>query len=68
MSHPFSRGEEHFKSGGVFAMWADGAPEASFTDHLGKVFASTNSHTIEFDNPIQGGKLQGAVYVARNHL
>ncbi len=59
---------QHLKPGGVFALWADGAPEASFTDHLGKVFASAESHTIGFDNPITGGSSEGAVYVARMSL
>jgi spermidine synthase len=55
----------HLNPGGVFALWADGAPEDSFTDRLGRVFASAESHTIEFDNPITGGSSIGAVYVAR---
>jgi len=54
----------HLKPGGVFAMWADGAPEAFFTDRLGEVFPSAEAHTIEFDNPITGGSSVGAVYVA----
>ena len=59
---------QHLKPDGVFALWADGAPEASFTNDLGKVFASAESYTIEFDNPITGGSSKGAVYVARTHL
>lgn len=55
----------HLKPGGVFALWADGAPDASFADRLNKVFASAAAHTIEFDNPITGGSSVGAVYVAR---
>jgi len=59
---------QHIKPGGVFALWADGAPEASFTDHLGKMFARAESHTIEFANPITGGTSKGAVYVSRTRL
>lgn len=55
----------HLKPKGVFALWADGLPEAFFTDRLAKVFASAESHVIEFDNPITGGTSTGAVYVAR---
>ena len=55
---------QHLKPGGVFALWADGFPEESFTNLLGKVFESAESHTIEFDNPITGGSSEGAVYVA----
>ena len=55
----------HLKPKGVFAIWADGLPESFFTDRLAKVFASAESHIIEFDNPITGGTSTGAVYVAR---
>ena len=55
---------QHLKPDGIFAMWADGAPEAFFTERLKQVFVSAESHTIEFDNPITGGTSVGAVYVA----
>ena len=55
----------HVKPDGVFAMWADGAPEDSFVERLASVFAEAEGHTIEFDNPITGGSSVGAVYVAR---
>jgi spermidine synthase len=55
----------HLKPDGVFALWADGEPEAYFTDRLGKVFTRSESHTITFENPITGGVSKGAVYVAR---
>ena len=58
---------KHLKPGGVFAMWADGAPEAFFTERLARIFAEAQAHTIEFDNPITGGTSVGAVYVARTH-
>ena len=56
---------QHLKPGGVFGLWADGFPEDTFTNLLGKVFKSADSHTIEFDNPLTGGVSEGAVYVAR---
>ena len=56
---------QHLKPAGVFALWADGAPENDFTMHLDNVFSSAESFTIEFDNPITGGTSIGAVYVAR---
>jgi len=59
---------QHLKPGGVFALWTDGAPEESFTSHLGKVFANAESHTIEFDNPITGDSSESAVYVAQVSL
>ncbi len=55
----------HLKPGGVFAIWADGEPESSFTDRLGKVFGWAEEHTIEFDNPITEDTSKGAVYVAQ---
>lgn len=55
---------QHLKPGGLFALWADGTPEESFTQRLGHVFASAEAHTIEFENPITGGTSKGAVYVA----
>jgi spermidine synthase len=58
---------QHLNPGGVFALWADGAPEGFFTDRLARVFASAASHTIEFENPITGGTSKGAVYVAQTH-
>lgn len=58
----------HLKPGGVFGLWADGPPEASFTSHLAKVFATATSHTILFDNPITGGSSEGAVYLAQTSV
>ena len=55
----------HLKPDGIFAMWADGAPEAFFTERLNTVFANAEAHPIEFDNPITGGTSVGAVYVAQ---
>jgi spermidine synthase len=55
---------QHLKPNGVFAMWADGAPEDFFTERLSKIFAKAEAHTIEFDNPITGSTSVGAVYVA----
>ena len=59
---------QHLKPGGVFALWADGEPEASFTDRLGKVFGQAESHTIEFVNPITEGTSKGTVYLTRTAL
>lgn len=60
----------HLKPGGTFAMWADGHPDPAFTQHLARVFASAEDHTIRFNNPMAfdnrdtGGDSTGAVYVA----
>lgn len=55
---------KHLKTGGVFAMWADGAPEDFFTERLRRTFPAAEAHTIEFDNPITEGTSIGAVYTA----
>jgi spermidine synthase len=55
----------HLKPDGIFALWADGAPENDFADRLRQVFDDVQAHTIEFDNPITGGTSVGAVYVAK---
>ena len=55
----------HIKPDGVFSLWADGAPEESFADHLGKVFVDVKAHAIEFANPVNGSTSVGAVYVSR---
>ena len=55
----------HLKPDGVFALWADGEPEASFADQLSRVFGWAEGHTIEFDNPITEDSSKGAVYVAK---
>jgi spermidine synthase len=59
---------QHLKPGGVFALWADGFPEESFTKLMGKVFESAESHTIEFKNPLTGGSSEGTVYAAQLSL
>jgi len=56
---------QHLNPGGVFALWADGSPEESFADQLGKIFTKSESHLIEFDNPVTGGTSKGTVYVAQ---
>jgi spermidine synthase len=57
---------QHLNPGGIFAMWADGAPEEEFTRRLNRIFVHAVSHTIEFRNPITGGTSVGAVYVAHS--
>jgi spermidine synthase len=54
----------HLHTGGVFAMWSDEAPDASFISRLEEVFTSVRSHIVSFPNPIRGGESSGTVYVA----
>lgn len=55
----------HLRPGGVFALWSDYPPEESFLGVLRKVFAVVDGHTVEFDNPLTGGRSRNGVYVAR---
>ena len=54
----------HLRPGGVFALWSDDPPEASFLDALRAVFERVDGHTVEFDNPVTGGRSRNGVYVA----
>lgn len=55
----------HIRRGGVFALWADGEPDAMFVNRLQAVFESGTAHSISFENPLTGGVSVGSVYVAR---
>ncbi|MGR4880321.1 spermidine synthase [Streptomyces sp. LARHCF249] len=49
---------------GVFALWSNDPPDGEFTAVLAEVFAETEAHVVEFDNPLQGGTSANTVYVA----
>jgi spermidine synthase len=51
--------------GGVFALWSDDPPEASFMEALAEVFASCESHVVSFENPHLDRMSQSTVYVAK---
>lgn len=51
--------------GGVFALWSDDPPEKGFTDSLGRVFESCQSHVVTFHNPHQDRESASTVYVAK---
>lgn len=54
---------EQIKPKGVFAMWSQNLPEASFEALLKTVFESVESHVVSFYNPFQGGESTNSVYV-----
>ena len=56
---------EQLHPGGVFALWSDDPPEASFMDSLEEVFDSCESHVVSFYNPLQDKDSKSTVYVAR---
>lgn len=51
------------KPGGVFAMWSQNPPEASFKDLLATVFSRVDTHLVSFYNPFQDGESSNCVYV-----
>ena len=55
----------HLKPGGVFALWSDSEPDASFTHHLQKVFPAVEAHMVRFENPFTGRSCGNTVYAAR---
>ena len=54
----------HLRDGGVFALWSDDPPDASFLADLATVFATTEAHVVAFPNPLTGGTSTNTVYVA----
>ena len=50
--------------GGVFGLWADGAPNADFVATLERVFATCEAHVVTFPNFYTGGESASTVYVA----
>lgn len=50
--------------GGVFGLWADGAPDAEFVATLEQVFAACEAHVVTFPNFSTGGESASTVYVA----
>ena len=57
----------HLHPGGVFAMWADGPPDADFLATLGIVFIEPRAEVVTFSNPIQNSESSSTVYVARRN-
>lgn len=51
--------------GGVFALWSDDPPDPGFERVLAEVFATVESHVVDFANPLTRGVSSNTVYVAR---
>jgi spermidine synthase len=58
-----SRMAEQLKPKGVFAMWSQNLPEASFEALLNTVFERVESHVVSFYNPFQNCESTNSVYV-----
>lgn len=50
--------------GGLFGLWSDDPPDEEFTTLLDSVFASSESHIVNFPNPYTGGESSNTVYLA----
>jgi spermidine synthase len=50
---------------GVFALWSNDPPDEQFSSVLADVFAESETHVVDFDNPLQGTTAANTVYVAR---
>jgi len=50
--------------GGVFALWSDDPPDPDVETVLAEVFDRTESHVVDFPNPLTGGTSANTVYVA----
>ena len=59
-----SRVAAALRAGGVFALWSDDPPDATFVADLDRVFEGTTAHEVRFANPLTGGESANTVYVA----
>lgn len=50
---------------GVFALWSNDPPDEQFSSVLAEVFAESETHVVDFNNPLQGGTSANTIYVAR---
>ncbi|MDO0936333.1 spermidine synthase [Streptomyces sp. DG2A-72] len=50
---------------GIFALWSNDPPDEQFNSVLAQVFAESEAHVVDFDNPLQEGTAANTVYVAR---
>ena len=48
---------------GVFGLWSNDLPDQIFIDLLDRVFATTETHIIEFANPYSGHTSTNSVYI-----
>ncbi|MEQ8659333.1 MAG: spermidine synthase [Gammaproteobacteria bacterium] len=56
----------HLRPGGVFGLWSNEPPDATFTARLAAVFASAVAAPVEFRDPVSGRDWVQAVYLARS--
>lgn len=56
---------EQLQAGGVFGLWSDAAPDATFTELLLSVFETAEAIVVPFYNPIQDKESSNTVYLAQ---
>jgi len=56
---------EHLHPGGVFSLWSNDPPDASYQAVLAEVFAEVTAEVVSFHNPLQDRDATNTVYVAR---
>jgi spermidine synthase len=55
----------HLHADGVFALWADGAPDPAWVATLEASFVTVETHVVAFPNPYLDHESSSTVYVAR---
>ena len=65
---PLTRVREVLHPGGIFAMWADGAPDPDFERVLAAVFGRAQGRAVSLPNPLTGGESASTVYLAGGRL
>ena len=55
---------DFIKTGGVFALWSNEAPDDDFMRILSTAFSDVEGHIVEFPNPVQNNTAINGVYVA----
>jgi spermidine synthase len=53
----------HLHPGGVFALWSNDPPDPAFQGVLAGAFASSATHVVNFENPLQHRDASNTIYV-----
>jgi spermidine synthase len=53
----------HLHPGGAFALWSNDPPDENFKAALASVFATSDAHSVTFDNPLQDRDASNTVYI-----
>jgi spermidine synthase len=53
----------HLKPGGVFGLWSNEVPDATFTARLARAFADARAEKVTFHNPLQDRPFTQTVYL-----